>query len=70
MGLGVCTYWQTLHEKIRRKRPNQESYVENTAEPAILCTMEVEVFLDAKDGRIAQSRLTIVVSIHQPDRTS
>lgn len=49
----VFTYGQTLHEEIGRKRPDQESYVENTTEKAILCTMEVEILDNAKDSCIA-----------------
>lgn len=47
------TYGQPLHEEIRRKGPDQKPNVEDTTEPAILCTVEMEVLLDTKDSSVA-----------------
>lgn len=43
---------QSLHQKIGWKRPCQEFEIENTTDPAVACTVEVEIFADIEDGGV------------------
>jgi hypothetical protein len=44
--------WATLHDKIRRDRPEEPAEIEETGEPGIFSAIEIKAVLDAKDSCI------------------
>ena len=47
-------------ERTGRERPSEEPEIEQCGKPAVLCPVQIQIFSDPENGRIAQCRFVDV----------